>query len=330
MERKARVVHGRILTNLIPLFLARVMSLHPQKIGNIPPDTIRVAQAAFPKGNIYLKMRDELGVFYDDNGFSTLFSLQGQPAFAPWRLALITIMQFVEGLTDRQAADAVRGRLDWKYALSLELTDSGFDFSVLSEFRTRLIEGGKEQQLLAQMLCIFQEKGLLKSPQKQRTDSTHILAAIRVLGRLENVGETLRSALNSIAAVAPNWLRKIVPDDEWYSRYGQRFQESRFPTSKKERSEIAVMMGIDGNYLLALIWSNSELEWLRHLESVEILRQVWIQQFYVDNGSLKLREASNCPPGAILINSPYDSDARMGNKRTREWTGYKVHRARNL
>ena len=242
----------------------------------------------------------KLGVFYDDNGFSTLFSLQGQPAFAPWRLALITIMQFVEGLTDRQAADAVRGRLDWKYALSLELTDSGFDFSVLSEFRTRLIEGGKEQQLLAQMLSIFQEKGLLKSPQKQRTDSTHILAAIRVLGRLENIGETLRSALNSIAAVAPNWLRKIVPDDEWYSRYGQRFQESRFPTSKKERSEIAVMMGMDGNYLLALIWSNSELEWLRHLESVEILRQVWIQQFYVDNGSLQLREAVFLPTPSDL------------------------------
>ncbi len=85
------------------------------------------------------------------------------------------------------------------------------------------------------------------------------------------------------------------------------------------------MMGIDGNYLLDTIWSDSELEWLRRLESVEILRQVWIQQFYVDNGSLKLREPSNCPPGAILINSPYDSDARMGNKRTREWTGYKVH-----
>lgn len=306
------------------------MSLHPQQLGAIPSETIRVAKLAFRSGNIYLKMRDELGVFYSDNNFNSLYSQRGQPAFSPWRLALITIMQYVEGLTDRQAADSVRGRIDWKYALGLELTDSGFDFSVLSEFRARLIEGGLEQQLFQQMLELFKEKELLKSPQKQRTDSTHILAAIRVLGRLENIGETLRSALNSIAAVAPNWLRKIVPDDEWYSRYGQRFQESRFPTSKKERSEIAVMMGIDGNYLLALIWSNSELEWLRHLESVEILRQVWIQQFYVDNGSLKLREPSNCPPGAILINSPYDSDARMGNKRTREWTGYKVHIARNL
>ncbi len=268
------------------------MSLHPQKLAEIPPDTMRVAQSAFPKGNIYLKMRDKLGVFYSDKDFTSLFSQKGQPAFAPWRLALITIMQYVEGLTDRQAADAVRGRLDWKYALSLELIDSGFDFSLLSEFRTRLIEAGLEQHLFEQMLSILWKKGLLKSPQKQRTDSTHILAAIRFLGRLENIGETLRSALNSIAAVAPNWLRKIVPDDQWYSRYGQRFQESRFPTSKKERSELAVLMGIDGNYLLDAIWLDSELEWLRQLESVEILRQVWIQQFYIDNGLIKLREPS--------------------------------------
>ena len=234
-------------------------------------------------------------------------------------------MQFIEGLSDRQTADAVRTRIDWKYALGLDLIDPGFDFSVLSEFRARLMEGGLEQHLLEQMLSIFQEKELLKSPQKQRTDSTHILAAIRVLSRLENIGETLRCALNSIAAVAPNWLKKIVPDDEWYSRYGQRFQENRFSRSKKERNELAVMMGIDGSYLLDIIWSKSELEWLRHLEAVEILRRIWIQQFYVDNGVLKLREVSNCPPGAILINTPYDSDARMGNKRTREWIGYKVH-----
>ena len=140
------------------------------------------------------------------------------------------------------------------------------------------------------MLSIFKEKGLLKSPQKQRTDSTHILAAIRVLGRLENIGETLRFALNSLAAVAPDWLRQIVPDDDWYSRYGQRFQENRFPASKKERNELAVMMGTEGSYLLDAIWSESEREWLRHLEAVEILRRVWIQQFYVDNGSLQLRE----------------------------------------
>ncbi len=301
------------------------MSLHPQQLGVIPSETVRVAKAAFPKGNIYLRMRDELGVFYSDNNFNSLFSQKGKPAFCPWRLALITIMQYVEGLTDRQAADAVRSRLDWKYALGLDLTDSGFDFSVLSSFRDRLIKGGLEQQLFEQMLNVFKEKDLLKSPQKQRTDSTHILAAIRVLDRLENIGETLRYALNSIAAVAPDWLRKIVPDEEWYSRYGQRFQENHLPTSKTERETLAVMIGKDGHYLLELIWSNEELEWLRHIEAVEILRLVWIQQFYVENSLVKMREYSSYPPGAILIKSPYDIDARRGSKGTREWTGYKVH-----
>ncbi len=268
--------------------------------GEIPPHTILIAKSAFPKGNIYLRMRDELGVFYEDKSFSHLFSPRGQPAFAPWRLALITIMQFVEGLTDRQAADAVRSRIDWKYALGLELTDAGFDFSVLSEFRARLIEGGAEQQLFEGLLSRFREKGLLKAPQKQRTDSTHILAAIRTLGRLENIGETLRYALNTIAAVAPDWLKKIVPDPNWYELYGQRIQENRLPSSKEERNTLAHQMGTDGIYLLDAIWSESTLVWLRQIEAVEILRQVWIQQFYLESGSIRLREPSNCPPPAIL------------------------------
>ncbi len=164
-------------------------------------------------------------------------------------------MQFVEGLTDRQAADAVRSRIDWKYALSLELTDRGFDFSVLSEFRSRLIEGAAEQQLLEKMLSCFVEKGLLKAPKQQRTDSTHILAAIRLLGRLENIGETLRYALNSIAAVAPDWLKKIIPSTDWYDCYGQRIQENRLPSSKESRNVLAVKIGTDGIYLLDAIWS---------------------------------------------------------------------------
>ena len=107
------------------------MSLRPESIPAVPEETVRVARAAFPKGNLYLKMRDELGTFYKDEDFAALFPTRGQPAFSPWRLALITVMQFSEGLSDRQAAEAVRARIDWKYALSLELEDSGFDFSVL-------------------------------------------------------------------------------------------------------------------------------------------------------------------------------------------------------
>jgi transposase len=152
-------------------------------------------------------MRDELGTLYADNDFAALFPTRGQPAEAPWRLALVTVMQFAENLTDRQAADAVRGRIDWKYALGLELTDAGFDFSVLSEFRQRLLVGGAEDQLLEVMLTRFAERKLLNAKGRQRTDSTHILAAVQALNRIEVAGEALRHALNRLAEEVPAWLK---------------------------------------------------------------------------------------------------------------------------
>lgn len=129
------------------------MSLKPEPIGPIPSETAHVAKAAYPKGNIFMKMRDELGMLYQDNLFADLFPNNGQPALAPWRLALVTIMQFIEELPDRQAADAVRSRIDWKYALGLERENSGFDFTVLSQFRSRLIAGHAEALLFETMLA---------------------------------------------------------------------------------------------------------------------------------------------------------------------------------
>ena len=93
------------------------MSLHPEPIGEIPAETVRVARAAFPKGNIVTRLRDEFSILYQDEDFRRFYPSRGQPALAPWRLALITIFQFLEHLSDRQAADAVRARIDWKYAL---------------------------------------------------------------------------------------------------------------------------------------------------------------------------------------------------------------------
>src|SRR5690349_9230669 len=135
------------------------MSMHPQPIPTIPEETARVAHAVLPEGNVWLQMRDELGTLSEDQDFQDLFPNCGQPAETPWRLALVTLMQYAEGLTDRQAADAVRTRIDWKYALSLELTDSGFDFSVLSEFRSRLLTHGAERRLFDLLLKNFRERG---------------------------------------------------------------------------------------------------------------------------------------------------------------------------
>jgi len=190
------------------------MSLRPAEIAPVPAATAQVAAAAFPKGCPAMRMRDALGAIYDDRMFASLYPARGQPAHSPWRLALVTVLQFAEGLSDRQAADAVRGRIDWKYALGLELTDPGFDFSVLCEFRARLIAGRLEQALLNAMLAQLRERGLLKARGRQRTDSTHVLAAVRTVNRLESVGETLRAALNALASVAPDWLAQHA-DTEW-------------------------------------------------------------------------------------------------------------------
>lgn len=147
--------------------------IKPEQDFSIPQQTARVARAAFPKENIHMQIRDEIGQVFTDDDFAELYPEKGQPAIPPWRLALVTIMQYVENLTDRQAADAVRGRIDWKYALGLELEDAGFDFSVLSEFRQRLIDGGKEAVLLEKLLERIEACGLLKGKRTQRTDATH-------------------------------------------------------------------------------------------------------------------------------------------------------------
>jgi transposase len=164
------------------------MSLRPRLVPDIPEETTRVAKAAFPKGNPYMTMRDQLGTFFTDDQFVDLYPANGQLAFSPWRLALICVMQFAENLSDRQAADAVRARIDWEYALSLDLEDKGFDHSVLCEFRQRLLASKDAERLLNSMLMEFKQRKLLKARGKQRTDATHVLSANRLLNRLELVG----------------------------------------------------------------------------------------------------------------------------------------------
>jgi transposase len=299
------------------------MTLHPRYIPDVPETTAQVAKAAFRKGNRYMQMRDELGTLFNDDQFTDLFPNVGQLAASPWRLALVTVMQFAENLTDRQAADAVRARIDWKYALSLELTDDGFDFSVLSAFRQRLIANGSEARLFEIMLTSFQERDLLKAGGKQRTDSTHILANVRELNRIEFVGETLRAALNDLATAAPEWLRSWVSTD-WFKRYGHPFNEYRLPQKEAERHELGEQIGRDGIDLLRRVYA--EQPELGQLPPVEILRRVWVLQYYTDeDDQTRWRRKGNTPPGEQILTSPYDTDARLSQKRGSQWIGYKVH-----
>jgi len=300
------------------------MSLQNKPMADVPKRTKQIACAAFPKGNAYMQMSDQLGHLYEHDQFVELFSRTGQPGIAPWRLALVTVMQFAENLTDRQAAEAVRARIDWKYALRLEMEDAGFHYSVLSEFRGRLIAGNQESVLLEAMLERFKEKKLLKVRGKQRTDSTHILAAIRNLNQFELVHETLRNALNELALQAPAWLKRRV-DEEWFELYSERSSNYLLPKKETERQAWGERVGQDGMFLLGQIYLKGAYPELGELLAVETLRRVWVQNFYMENDQVRLRERKDQPPSSLRIASPYVLEARVSSKRSVTWTGYKMH-----
>jgi transposase len=305
------------------------VSLKPTLIQPVPEETARVAKAAFRKGNPLLSLRDELGAIFADADFADLFPRLGQPGLPPWRLALVTILQFRENLPDRRAAEAVRGRIDWKYLLGLELADPGFDHSVLCEFRSRLLAGSAEERLLHELLEACQARGLLKARGRQRTDATHVLAAIRVLNRLELVGETLRAALNELAIVAPDWLRAAAPE-AWYKRYAHRVEDGRLPHAAAEREAYARAVGEDGFALLDRLDEPATPEGLRSLPAVEVLRRVWARHFVREDeappgGGARLRAKGDPPPATEPVESPYDPEARFRTRSGTSWTGYIVH-----
>src|SRR5919198_1283655 len=247
------------------------MSLRSEPIGPVPEETARVARAAFPRGTIWMRLRDEMGVVYEDASFRPLFAIRGRPAEAPWRLALVSVMQFAEQLSDRQAAEAVRARIDWKYMLGLELEDPGFDASVLSEFRARLVEGGLEQRLLDALLTLCRARGWLKAGGRQRTDSTHVLAAVRAVQRVGCARQALRLTLNTLAEVAPAWLYQHA-HPEWVERYDRHNDDAWQPSKKVDWEQVAAEVGADGAALLAAIDAADAPTWVREIPAVQALR----------------------------------------------------------
>jgi transposase len=305
------------------------MSMQPQPWPEVPASTAKIARRAFRKGSLAIRARDELGAWYQDEAFGATYGTRGAPGISPAQLAMVTVLQFTEDLTDRQAADAVRGRLDWKYCLGLELDDEGFDFSVLSEFRSRLVAGAMEAALLEALLARLGELGLVGARMPQRTDSTHVLGRIRDLNRLELAGETVRAALEALAAAAPGWLAGVI-DTSWQRVYGQRIDDFRLPGSKAKRADLAVRYGRDGYHLLRQVHGPDAPGWLRDLPAVQALRRIWIQQFCLeqDRGGEKViwrGDEQGLPPARSRLVSPYDTDARYAEKRGKGWTGYKVH-----
>ena len=305
------------------------MSVRPGVMGPVPEQTVRVARAAFPKGCPAVRLRDTLGPVFADADFADLFPARGKPGLSPAMLTMVLLLQYSEGLSDRQAVAAVAARIDWKYALGLQLTDTGFDHSVLSEFRDRLVAGAAGQRVLDLVLAAAAGKGLLKPRGRARTDSTHVLAAIREVNRLELVGETLRAALNELAEIAPDWLAAHA-DPDWFDRYERRVENYQLPRTDAQRQAWAARVGADGARLWDLLTGSDAPAGMVELPQVQLLRRVWIQEYVVtgtpdEDRVVVMRDPKDRPPAAIRVVSPYDPDARTGMKRQSAWDGYKLH-----
>jgi len=280
-----------------------------------------------------VEIRDRLGQWLADEDFAAAFGIRGRPGWPPSRLALVTVLQRAEKLTDRQAAEAVRARLDWKYLLGLPLEDPGFDHTVLPEFRGKVAEAGLEQVVLDALLVKLAADGLVKAGGKQRTDSTHVVAAVAALNRLELAGEAVRAALEALAAAHPDWLAQRICVPDWTGRYGTPMTAWRPPASKAKQDELAIAYARDGYALLEAVYDESCPAWLRELPAVDVLRRVLVQNYTrtITGGKevIKRREkepdGDGLPPGHARIASPYDLDARWGVKRDTFWLGYKLH-----
>lgn len=272
-------------------------------------------------------MRDRLDELFIDEDFADWYPADGRKGLTPARLALVSVLQYAENLTDRQAAEAVRCRLDWKYCLGLELDDPGFDFSVLSEFRDRMAQGDRADRLLAVMVDHLVAAGLVKRRARVRTDSTHVLAAVRRLNRGELVAETLRTALEELAEHGEEWLARLVTRD-WAHRYGRPVRYDRLPRGGDALIAYVLKVGEDGMHILRAVYRDDAPPGLRDLPAVQVLRQVWVQQYWYDgDGQLRWRGstapnssgASDC--SARSATTPAPPNDRVSPKRTSTSTG---------
>ncbi|MBG0822845.1 IS1182 family transposase [Planomonospora sp. ID91781] len=324
----------------------------------IPAQTVRVAWASNPKGTPAMWIRDRLEGLFTDDDFADWYPADGRRGLPPAMLALVSVLQYAENLTDRQAAVAVRCRIDWKYCLGLELTDTGFDHSVLSEFRDRMADGDRADRLLAVMVDRLAAAGLVNRRGRVRTDSTHVLAAVRRLNRVELVGETLRAALEELAATDDAWLADLITP-QWAQRYARPIRYERLPRSKDELAAYTLQIGQDGIAILNAVYAAAAPPRLRRLPKVQILRRVWVQQYWTDtDGALawrgpkstrdrqsrrtKTRRSTTAPAtggrpdpasarvpwSGMEIVTPHDAEARYCQKAGKaEWIGYRDHQS---
>ncbi|WP_461067549.1 IS1182 family transposase [Streptomyces pseudoechinosporeus] len=301
------------------------MSLRPRSGEQVPPLTAQIARASNPDGTTAIWVRDRLDGLWHDEDFADWYPRDGRPGLSPAQLATVCVLQFLLGLSDRQAAEAVRCRIDFKYALAMELDDPGFHHSVPADFRERLARDDRADRLLDLALARLKEAGLVRERTTQRTDSTHVLAAVRDLTRLELVTEAVRAALEEAARTAGHLLVGLV-DEEWGRRYGRPVRLGKNPTRPKTR-----ILAADDDAHRLLERLHRHQPGYRPGPQVEALRQIVVQNYYRDAaGRLRRRTAEEdgggLPPSSPAIVSPYDVTARyVRHGHIIRWKGFAAH-----
>ena len=296
------------------------MSFKPKPPRPMPKELAVLGPKLLRPDSPYRLVGEQVYEQYDEADYVDLYHAEGKPAISPVLLSFVTAFQYMENLSDREAAEAVRMRLDWKYALHLPLDYAGFNFSVLSEFRYRVIEHQAEARLFDCLLEQLQGLGLIKRRGRQRTDSLAVLTRVRDLNRLELVVETLRLAVRALLAVDPIWTRATVPPT-WEERYGERCVASRL--SKEERKTLESEVGQDGQWLLGRLQAETTPAVLRELPEVQTLSTVWSQQFEVIEGKV-VYQAPGPYDGTTRVQTPHDPEARYSKKGKQSWVGDKL------
>ena len=294
------------------------MSLQWQLDRHVPNDTAQLGQALLAPENVYRQIGDRFDELFPTDGFfAEAYEPTGRGAISPVLLAAVTVLQMMEKTPDRQAAEWVVSRIDWKYALHLPLTYTGFHFTDLYAFRGRLLAHQQERRMLDDLLAKLKALGLIKRRGKMRTDSTHLLAVVEQLSQLELVAESLRVALRAATDIAPEWVQQTLPPT-FRDECSQR--QSGYGLSDNEVLAYLVKAGQDGFWFLAQV-DQSAPEGVRQLSEVEVLRTVLHQQFPGGSGG---PPATRRPTGGEIIESPHEPEARYGTKRGKGWIGYKV------
>ncbi|WP_251061141.1 transposase [Streptomyces sp. ISL-100] len=299
------------------------MSVRPRSGEQVPSLTAQIARASNPGGTTAMWVRDRLDGLWCDQDFADWYPRDGRPGLSPAQLATVCVLQFLLDPSDRQAAEAVRCRIDFKYAMALELDDPGFHHSVLADFRERLTEGDRADRLLDLALARLKDAGLVRERTTQRTDSTHVLAAVRDLTRLELITEAVRAALEELAGTTPHLLTDLV-DEEWGRRYGRPVRLGKNPTRPMTR---ILATGNDAFRLLERLQQHGAERAFG--PRAQALRLIVVQNYYRDAaGRLRWRTAEDggLPPSSQAIVSPYDPTARYARRgQVTRWTGFLAH-----